>query len=132
MQDVDPAENLSTPYSPVAVYYEQADSLEYVRRDGPSVYRRVDGFLTLILNMRQRDEVIGFQLKGFKNFYLRDGVAKKLGQDFPSLVGILERALTEIGGEVVDAIRQDAYARARKIALEDAVEVHDLPKVACN
>lgn len=124
-----PAHNLTTAYQAVALYYEGADSLEYIRADVPAIYRRVDGFLTLIFDMSQREELIGFQLKGFKNFYLQDEVRTKLGDDFLSLVGLLERAVTLAADDMFDA-RKDAYERARRLALEDKVELHDLPKVA--
>ncbi|HEX4197588.1 MAG TPA: hypothetical protein VHZ26_09100 [Caulobacteraceae bacterium] len=120
--------NLSTPYKPTALYYESADSLEYTRQDIPAVYRRVDGILTLVFSMRDRDDLIGFQIKGFKNFYLKD--REQFGGDFLSLVGVLERIFTEQGGQLVDEYRREAYDRARKIALEDSVELHDLPKIA--
>ena len=116
---------ITTEYKAVAVYYEGADSLEYVRRDAPSVFRRVDEFLTLIFDMSNRDELVGFQLKGFRNFYLEN--VAPLG-DFPSLVGILERVFTNVGQGVL--ARKEAYDRARKLALEDRVEVHDLPKAS--
>lgn len=58
-----------TDYKARAVYFEQADSLEYVRRDVPSVYRRVDRQLTLILDMDTRAP-LGFKLKGFRHFFL--------------------------------------------------------------
>jgi len=126
----DAAHNLTTPYAPVAVYYEGADSVEYVRRDSPSIYRRIDGFLTLIFDMEDRDELIGFQLKGFKNFYLSDPTINRLGEDFLTLVGVLERAVTTVGDGMFDNVKKDAYERARRLALEDRVELHDLPKVA--
>lgn len=122
------AHNLTTPYSSVAVYYGDADTVEYIRRDVPAIYRRVDELLTLILDMESR-EPIGFQLKGFRNFYLNDMVRAQLGDDFLSLVGVLERAVTSLGKQVFDAQRRDAYDRAHKIALDDGVALHDLPEM---
>ena len=122
------AQNLSTPYRAVAAYYADADSVEYIRRDVPAVYRRVDSLLTLIFDMKNRDELIGFRLKGFKSFYLEN--MKGLG-DFVSLVGALERAVTAAGDGVFSARdRAEAYAKARRIALDDKVELTDLPKAA--
>lgn len=130
-ESVNPAvHNLTTPYAPVALYYEGADTVEYVRRDTATVYRRVDEFLTLIVDMKNRDELVGFQLKGFKNFYLQDDVRAKLGDDFLSLVGLLERAVTRLGAGIFDDARKEAYDRARDLALEDGVKLTDLPKVA--
>ena len=121
------AYNLTTEYTPVAIYFAGADTVEYVRKDVPSVYQRADGFLTLIFDMMNRDELIGFQLKGFKNFYLQDTSRAQPGDDFPSLVGLLERAMTRFGDGVFDAAEADAYKRAKKLALEDSVELRDLP-----
>lgn len=124
------AYNLTTEYTPVAIYFSGSDTVEYVRRDAPTVYRRVDGFLTLIFDMKNRDELVGFQLKGFRNFYLQDEVRAVLGEDFLTLVGLLERAMTRLGDGVFDEAEKQAYDRARRLALEDRVELRDLPKVA--
>lgn len=124
------AYNLTTEYTPVAIYFAGSDTVEYVRVDAPSIYRRIDNFLTLIFDMKDRDQLIGFQLKGFRNFYLQDEVRARLGDDFLSLVGLLERAMTRLGDGVFDATEKEAYDRARRLALEDKVELHDLPRVA--
>lgn len=124
------ADIISTPYRPVALYYEGADTVEYVRKDVPAVYERVDEFLTLIFDMNIRDELIGFQLKGFRSYYLQDQVRSHLGDDFLSLVGFLERAVTRLGDAAFDEGRRDAYEKAARLALQDGVELHDLPKVA--
>ena len=122
------ATNLSAPYKPAAIYYEQADSVEYVRSDKPCVYRRIDEFLTLVYDMDQRSEVLGFRLKGFKNFYL---CHLTQGGDFISLVGALERALTEAGNSAFEAReRREAYNQSKEIALEDKVALRDLPRHA--
>jgi hypothetical protein len=123
MKDAKP---LSTEYAytPVAVYYEDADNLEYVRRDVPSVYRRIDDLLTLILSMENR-EPVGFQLKGFKHFYLRYIKDKFNGDDyaFMELVVVLEQAVRMLGNEVfAERERMSAYAKAQDMAKED--EVH--------
>jgi hypothetical protein len=57
-------------YKPVAVYYEDADLVEYIGQDVPCVNAASNEFLTLVLDMTHR-QPIGFKLKGFKNFYLR-------------------------------------------------------------
>jgi len=123
MRDAKP---LSTEYAytPVAVYYEDADNLEYIRRDVPSVYRRIDDLLTLILSMENR-EPVGFQLKGFKHFYLRYIKDKFNGDDyaFMELVVVLEQAVRMLGNEVFsERERMSAYAKAQDIAKEDEVQ----------
>jgi hypothetical protein len=119
-------------YAPIAVYYEDADSLEYVRRDEPSVYRRIDELLTLVLSLETR-EVIGFRLKGFNNFYLRYLKSKYHLRDdqFPMLVNLMQDALSLLGDAVFSQReRRAAYEKALSIAAEDSVELRELPKAA--
>ena len=52
---------LHSEYIPSAVYYADADTVEYVRSDVPCIHRRIDGILTLNLDLRTR-ELIGFQI----------------------------------------------------------------------
>lgn len=115
--------DLTTPYKPVAIYYEEGDYVEYVRKDDPIVYRRVDEFLTLALDMFSRD-MVGFRLKGFKNFYVKE-LSKKYDCDFIPLVSILERIVGEVGEEAVkdDTATSEAYAKAQRLAEEDKVEL---------
>ena len=113
------------PYKPVALYYHDADSVEYVRRDVPTVSRRIDDFLTLILDMKNRDQVIGFRLKGFQNFYINH-LKKSRGElddEFFALAAVLESALTTLGNNYFDKVEQrtEAYKAARRIAIEDKV-----------
>ena len=123
------ARNLTTPYEGVAIYFEDADSLDYVREDVPVVHRRVDEILTMIVDMRSR-EPIGFQIKGFRGRYLQDRALGAPELDFPSLVGFVERLMTKIGPHFVDQHRKAAYERAHKIALEDRVQIPELPRAA--
>ncbi len=111
-------------YTSVAVYYEDSDSLEYVRRDEPSIYRRVDELLTLVLSMRTR-EPIGFQLKGFRHFYLQY-IKDKINRDesFSQLIIILEEAVKRLGNKVFsEQDRLSAYVKAQDIAKEDDVQL---------
>jgi len=118
-------------YSPVAIYFEEADSLEYVRQDVPCVYRRIDELLTLILAMDTRDPM-GFSLKGFRNFYLKHfEIVSDDKKKFVSIVGFLEKALSEIGNEIfLQNERKSAYEKAMDIASEDSVTLREFPKVA--
>ena len=122
----DPAD-LTTPYRPCAIYLEDADSVEYVRRDVPCVYRRVDGFLTLALDLRTH-ELLGFRLKGFKNFFLKklQPKYKLLDDDFIPLVSVIEDAVQLIGDEFTrDPERRTAYRQARQMAHDDSVAIHE-------
>jgi hypothetical protein len=117
-------------YCAKAVYYEMADSLEYVRKDVPTVYRRVDQQLTLILDMDTR-EPMGFKLKGFKHFFLRYLKPKYDLQDqhFMRLIDVLQKALSVGGDAIFDAVdRQAAYRQALEIAEQDGVLVDEFPK----
>ena len=119
-------------YRARAIYYEQSDSLEYVRRDVPSVYRRIDQQLTLILDMDSR-QPMGFKLKGYRHFFLRH---LKTEHDldeghFLKLIDVLQQALSVGGDAIFDAVeRQTAYRQALEIAEEDNVFVDDQPRAA--
>jgi hypothetical protein len=119
-------------YTPAAIYYEEADSLEYVRADVPNVYRRVDQFLTLVLSMETR-KPIGFRLKGFRNFYLRHLEPKYHLQErhFLLLIDVLQDALSEDGEAIVQATeRSVGYRQALEIAQVDNVKIDEFPRVA--
>src|SRR3981189_4017225 len=121
-----PMPDLHSVYQPVALYLDDADSVEYMRRDVACVYRRVDGFLTLALDLKTR-ELTGFRLKGFRNFFLTYLKPRHelLDDDFISLVSVIEQAVQVMGDKLVgDPERQDAYRQARKMAHEgnDTIE----------
>jgi len=122
--------SLTSQYSPVAVYYEDADTVEYIRKDTPCVNRRIDDFLTLTLSMDGR-QAIGFRLKGFKNFYLRhfkqDGVGDRA--HFLKLVSVIETATKLLGNKVFDDQRYAGYKQAYQIAKEDNATI-PYPQVA--
>ena len=123
---------LMTPYVPVALYFEEADIVEYVRRDIACVHQRVDEVLTLVLDMQTR-EPIGFTLKGFKNFYMRHIQPKANAEehDFVLLTSVLEEAVGFVGDGLFDhAERQRAYAKALDIASKDEVRLRELPRAA--
>jgi hypothetical protein len=127
-----PELDLTSDYAPAAVYYDDADSLEYVRCDEPCVYRRIDELLTLVLSLHTRTPV-GFRIKGFKHFYLefvKNKTAEK-STEFPMLISIIEDAAQKIGNQIFEhsSIRE-AYAQARTIAEEDKVRLNEVPKVA--
>ncbi len=125
--------DLSTMYQPKAVFYDAADTVEYVRRDVPCVYRRIDGFLTLALEMGTR-ELVGFRLKGFKNVFLNHVKPrlKLLDTDFIVLVSVIEHVVEAVGDELFDEEKRDAYRRAYELAWQDKVAVRkrELPLAA--
>lgn len=111
-------------YLPKAMYFEDADCVEYVRKDVPCVHRRIDSFLTLILDLHSRSP-LGFQLKGFKNFYLTGLKKRRQDADFVHLVDVLQIALTQFGDEIFSSDdRARSYESALHIADEDQTEIH--------
>ena len=117
-------------YLPGAVYFEDSDSVEYVRRDVPCVYRRIDELLTLILDFDSR-EPLGFQLKGFKHYYLKAVGTAPENNDFIHVIELLQFAVTKIGNNVFG--REDlisGYERALHIADEDKVRMPDISMYA--
>lgn len=114
---------LDAAYVPKALYYENADSLEYVRRDSPNVYRRIDQHLTLILDLHSR-EPLGFSLKGFRHLYLTKVLPKHTAQpvSFFKLINILEDAMSVHANALFEQEeRRRAYKDALEIAAEDDV-----------
>jgi len=118
---------LRSEYIPRALYLEDADTVEYVKRDVACIYRRIDGILTLALDMKTR-EVIGFRVKGFKNFFITHLKPKYrlLDGDFIALVSVIEQAF-QVVGDVAwpDQERIEAYRSARKMAHEDRVCIEE-------
>jgi hypothetical protein len=120
--------DLKTPYTPVAIYFEDADSVEYVRRDVACVYRRIDGFLTLALDLKTR-EINGFRLKGFKNLFINhlQPKFKLLDDDFIPLVSVIEEAVQLIGDKVTrDPATKTAYRTVKRMAHDDRVSIEPL------
>lgn len=120
--------NLESPYIPAAIYLDEADMVEYVRSDTACFYRRVDGFLTLAYSIKTR-ELLGFRVKGFKNFFLKHlrPKYKLIAADFVPLVGVIEQALEVVGEEVTrDPPRREAYLKVRRMAHDDRVEIQPL------
>ncbi|MGB6537338.1 MAG: hypothetical protein WBF58_15405 [Xanthobacteraceae bacterium] len=120
--------DLHSQYVPAAIYYADADTVEYMRRDTSCLHRRIDGILTLVLDLKTR-ELVGFRVKGFKNFFIKHLKPKYelLDGDFIALVSVLEQALEIVGKRVCpsrDSI--EAYRSARKMALEDRVALEPL------
>jgi hypothetical protein len=122
-----PGMGLHSSYVPSALYYADADTVEYVQKDCPCVHRRIDEMLTLTLDLNTR-ELIGFRVKGFRNFFLNHlkPKYKLLDGDFIPLVSVLEQALELVGNSVCpnpDSV--EAYRRARKMAHEDRVALEE-------
>ncbi|BCH62872.1 hypothetical protein RvVAT039_00880 [Agrobacterium vitis] len=117
-------------YQPTAVYYEESDSLEYLRVSSPAVYRRIDAVLTLVLSLEDRS-IIGFKIKGFKNFYIRH-VKEKLGKncpDFIELVDLMQDVTTAFASQIFEERQRNAYHSALEMAAQDKVHVRDLPRL---
>lgn len=117
---------------PAAIYYEEADSVEYVRRDVPTLNRRIDRTLTLVFDLETRD-LLGFRVKGFRHFYNRH-LRPTIGYEeekFIKLITVLETLICEMGNEIIaEPQRASAYQAARSIADEDKVHLADFPNVA--
>lgn len=117
------------PFEPKAIYYESSDSLEYVRRDEPAVYRRIDEYLTLVLELHSRS-LLGFKLKGFRHLYLAHLVPKYhlTERHFIPLIAVLEDAMSvSVNGIFEEAERQSAYMDALDLAKQDNVHVEQFP-----
>lgn len=121
---------LRAEHAPVAVYFADADCVEYVAEDTTCVYDRVDGFLTLIFD-ETKIIPIGFKLKGFRNVF--EKLKAELGfseSEFVELVKVLETACTQMGEARfgADTRRRQQYEAARKLARN--VKLYDFPIAA--
>jgi len=117
---------LHSEYIPSAIYYADADTVEYVRSDVPCIHRRIDGILTLNLDLRTR-ELIGFRIKGFRNFFLNHLTRQQhFERDFIALVSVLEQAVQVVGDACTSRDCLEAYRSARKMAHEDRVALEPL------
>jgi hypothetical protein len=126
--------SLTAPYEPKAIYFHDADYVEYLREDVPCVYRRIDERLTIAFRADTRTP-IGFRIKGFRNFYLKTfkPLHDRLGEAcFISLVQILEKLVEQMGHQVFDddSERAAAYRTVVEMARKDRVELHELPTQA--
>lgn len=120
--------DLHSAYIPTALYFADADTVEYVKRDASCFYRRIDAMLTLAYDLKTR-ELIGFRVKGFKNFFLNHlkPKYKLLDGDFIALVSVIEQAFQVVGDHVCpEDKRVDAYRQARRMAHDDRVELEPL------
>lgn len=120
--------DLRAKYEPTALYLDDADSVEYVRQDVACVYRRVDGFLTLVLDLNTR-KLNGFRLKGFKNFFLTylQPKYKLLDDDFMPMVSVIEEAVKVMGDELVShPERKAAYREVKKMAHDERVSMEPI------
>lgn len=113
----------------IAVYFSDADCVEYVSEDTTCIYRRVDQILTLIYDETNAIP-IGFKLKGFKRILetMRERYQLNDSQ-FVELVQVLESICTTVGEEMFsDSHRKSAYDAAAKLAKD--VKLYDLPLAA--
>jgi len=126
-----PDQWLHEPFAANAAYFVDSDCVEYVNEDTISVYKRIDGFLTLIYDETQI-RVIGFKLKGFRYFFEKMKAHLGLNNNsFIKVAALIEEICRDIGDELLtDDARQRAYQAARKIAEKEAVELYDLPQAA--
>jgi hypothetical protein len=126
----DPNAWLTGAREPVAVYYTDADCVEYIAEDTTCVYERIDGFLTLIYDETQIIPV-GFKLKGFLNTFERMREVHGFNERHAvELVKVVEQACCELGEKNFggDTRRKLAYQAAAKLA--QGVKLYDLPEAA--
>lgn len=53
-------------YAPVLVHYIEADRIEYVTRDVPSIYERIDENIDIVRDMETK-EIIGVQINNWSH-----------------------------------------------------------------
>jgi len=124
-----------SPFISCAAYYEDMDYVEYVSEDGITVAERIDPFLTLLWDKNQ-DNVIGFKLKGFRNFF--ETTLKPLydlkNDEFVELTFALEILYTEQGSKMLAQLNEQqqkqtkwAYRQALDLAANDNARLFEVP-----
>ncbi|WP_072387525.1 hypothetical protein [Hyphomicrobium sp. CS1BSMeth3] len=125
---------IANTYEPIAIYYSDADYVEYIRKDVPCVQRRVDEYLTLSLELYSR-ELVGFRIKGFRNLYiqhLRETQRVLDHEQFLRLVRVIEKTVELVGHSVFeeDKVRAEAYRAAHTLAQEDDAALPEMDEIA--
>jgi hypothetical protein len=113
-------------YTPAAVYFVDSDCVEYVKEDTFCVYDRVDEFLTLIYD-ETKIGLIGFKLKGFKNFFhtTLQPLFDLNDNQFLALASVIEAWFTRVGPKFLQSEdRKRAYKAALKLAANDNVKLY--------
>ena len=107
-----------------AVYFESMDYIDYVRCDGITVSERVDEFLTIIWD-KNRENIVGFRLKGIKNFFLvkLKPALSLFDSDFIHVRDLFVGLALVLGDEFFsrDESRRKSYKAASEIAERDNV-----------
>jgi hypothetical protein len=110
----------------LAVYFPSMDYIDYIREDGIKISERIDEYLSVLRN--EFGDVVGFKLKGFKNYFI-----KKLkpafsleDADFVWISDLLVALVQEEGAKIFaddqrKVHRLSAYRQVSKIAREDKV-----------
>ncbi|MEM9100182.1 MAG: hypothetical protein AAGC79_16830 [Pseudomonadota bacterium] len=113
-------------YEKVAVYFPSMDYVDYIRNDGVAICERIDRFLTVMRN--EDGEMIGFKLKGIKNFFLKrlKPALSLEDEDFVYVKDMFVALATAMGDEMFpdddkQRKRTQAYRNASRIAREDQV-----------
>ena len=60
-------------FKPCLIQLNDADVLEFVSEDIPTLSRRVNDSLDILYDLENRDRVIGFRLHGAKNYLAEMG-----------------------------------------------------------
>lgn len=125
-------------FKPHAAYYEDMDYIEYVTADVITVAERVDPFLTILWDKNQ-DKVIGFKLKGFRNYF--ENIFKPLydlnNDEFVQLASAIEHLYTIEGITIVRQLQDEksrdrnrqAYRRAMELAANQNVRLYQKPEI---
>lgn len=112
-------------YVAAAAYFESMDCIEYVKQDMVVISDRIDKFLTIIRN--EKGDVVGFKLKGIKNFFLTQLKAafKLTDQEFVYVRDFFVALATKMGDDLFsnDRVKEEAYRSAAAIAANDNVKL---------
>ena len=115
-------------FSQVAVYFPSMDYVDYLRKDGIHVSDRIDEFLTLIHN--ENGELVGFKLKGLRNYFLNQlkPALNLVDSDFIFVRDLIVALVSHLGNEFfgkhgAGERKRRAYRSAAEMAANDNVRI---------
>ncbi|MDZ7923043.1 MAG: hypothetical protein U5M23_03100 [Marinagarivorans sp.] len=116
---------LAESFNPIATYNKSLDFIEYLSVDATCVSRRIDEHLTLLLDMDNELELIGFKLKGFACIYgeiMQNAGIENHQAQFSGIVEILVELISKMGDKMFPAQKAE-YARVIKFASKKDVKL---------
>jgi len=123
--DSDFSLNAGAKFVKSAAYFETMDCIEYVKYDAVLVSDRIDKFLTVIRD--EREQIVGFKIKGIRNYFLRElkPALSLSDDDFFYVKDLFVALVSKLGDDLFanSPSKKAAYQDAARIAANDNVRL---------